>query len=373
MSSSANTSPSVSRRGSVDISGNGPRKFLNGWTKEQEGLMAEWSDKAGCYRWLHDRCEKKYSQLNMSITIPVIILSTLTGTANFALDGFIPPDNQDMKKYAQAGIGAVSIFAGILTTLGNFLRYAQGSESHRVAGIAWGKFQRQIAVELAIHPNERLDSMDFLKICRAELDRLIEQSPPIPDDVIREFMIEFKNKKDIKKPEIVGGMEHTHVFQDTNSRMKMLTGEAALMLMHKKKILTQEITPNLDRMIKTALDTKLSQVQDQIRDLSGVLLKTIKNPMIMSLDTNTFEQVNPMKKASNISGFDWDSLSKKRFDTTIINAVNAKVGSRPSSLDATATSTTSDIHIEVLGTEAGLRRDSTPEVPEVVTPIEQTN
>ena len=362
MSSSANTSPTPSRRGSVDISGNAPRKFLNGWTKEQEALMAEWSDKAGCYRWLHDRCEKKYSKLNMGITIPVIILSTLTGTANFALDGFIPADNQSMKKYAQAGIGAVSIFAGILTTLGNFLRYAQGSESHRVAGIAWGKFQRQIAVELAIHPNERIDSMDFLKICRAELDRLIEQSPPIPDDVIKEFLIEFKSKTDIKKPEIVGGMEHTHVFEDKNSRMKMLTGEAALMLMHKKKMLAQEITPNLDRLIKTAVDTKLNEVQNQIKDLSGVVLRTIKNPMA---DSNSFEMINPMKKVKSLSGFDWDALSKKRYDTEMINAINSKVGAR------TREPNTSDIHIEILGTSEKLRRDSSPENGEVVTPIDQ--
>jgi hypothetical protein len=368
MSASPTTSPPTSRRGSVDLSGNAPRKFLNGWTKEQEELMAGWSDKAACYRWLHDRCEKKYSKLNMGITIPVIILSTLTGTANFALDGFIPADNQDMKKYAQATIGAVSIFAGILTTLGNFLRYAQGSESHRVAGIAWGKFQRQIAVELAIHPNERLDSMDFLKICRAELDRLIEQSPAIPDDVIQAFMIEFKEKKEITKPEVVGGLEHTRVFQDTNSRIKLLTGEAALMLMHKKKMLAQEITPNLDRMIRTAVDTKLNIVQNQIRDLSGVLLKTIKNPISSSTDSGTFEFTNPMKKVPSLAGFDWDSLSKKRFDTDMINAISSKVGTRPKSLDE---ATTSDIHIEVLGAPEKLRRNSTPETAEVVTPIDQ--
>ena len=329
--------------------------------------MAEWSDKAGCYRWLHDRCEKKYSKLNMGITIPVIILSTLTGTANFALDGFIPADNQDMKKYAQAGIGAVSIFAGILTTLGNFLRYAQGSESHRVAGIAWGKFQRQIAVELAIHPNERLDSMDFLKICRAELDRLIEQSPAIPDDVIKEFLVEFKEKTDIKKPEIVGGMEHTHVFEDKNSRIKLLTGEAALMLMHKKKMLAQEIAPNVDKLVRTAIDSKLSVVQNQIKDLSGVLLRTIKNPMNAGIgDSNSFEMVNPMKKVKSLSGYDWDSLSKKRFDTETINAINAKVGSRKKTDD-----TTSDIHIEIVGTTEKLRRNSSPETAEVVTPIDQ--
>ena len=322
---STNSSPIASRRGSVDVSGNAPRKFMNGWTKEQENLMAEWSDKAGCYRWLHDRCEKKYSKLNMGITIPVIILSTLTGTANFALDGFIPADNQDMKKYAQAGIGAVSIFAGILTTLGNFLRYAQGSESHRVAGIAWGKFQRQIAVELAIHPNERLDSMDFLKICRAELDRLIEQSPAIPDDVIREFLIEFKDKKEIKKPEIVGGMEHTHVFEDRGQRLKVITGEMALNLMHKKKILRDSIVPDLEKMISTAVEKKI--------------LTSATNTVS---EKNEFEMTNPMRKIGTLSKFDWDSLSKKRFDTDSVNTAFAQVLNKQKK-----DSESSDIRIEI--------------------------
>jgi hypothetical protein len=336
---STNSSPAGSRRGSTDLSGNAPRKFMNGWTKEQENLMAEWSDIAGCYRWLHDRCEKKYSKLNMGITIPVIILSTLTGTANFALDGFIPADNQDMKKYAQAGIGAVSIFAGILTTLGNFLRYAQGSESHRVAGIAWGKFQRQIAVELAIHPNERLDSMDFLKICRAELDRLIEQSPAIPDDVIREFMSEFKDKKDIKKPEIVGGMEHTHVFEDRGQRLKIVTGEMALNLMHKKKILRESIVPDLEKMISSAVEKKI--------------LTSSTNTI--SENKNEFEMVNPMRKVGTLSKFDWDSLSKKRFDTDALNTAFSQVLGKQKREDEP-----SDIRIEV-------RKSSSPVIS---TPID---
>ena len=32
-----------------------PKRFMNGWSKEQERLMAEWSDIASCYRWLHDQ------------------------------------------------------------------------------------------------------------------------------------------------------------------------------------------------------------------------------------------------------------------------------------------------------------------------------
>ena len=34
--------------------------LLSIWTREQEGLLAEWAEKASCYRWLHSRAEKKY-------------------------------------------------------------------------------------------------------------------------------------------------------------------------------------------------------------------------------------------------------------------------------------------------------------------------
>ena len=180
-------------------------------------------------------------------------------------DGFVPADDPEIKKYAQAAIGGVSIFAGILTTLGNFLRFAQGSEAHRVAGIAWGKFQRQIAVELAIAPKDRIDCMDFLKICRAELDRLIEQSPPIPDDVISEFKKEFEDKPSVKKPEICDGMEHTTIFDNRESALKYITAEAALTLFHKKKMLRNEVLPDLGKLIN-------KEVTKQVNDLSGAVI-----------------------------------------------------------------------------------------------------
>ena len=60
------------------------------WSEEQEKLLASWSERASGYRWLHSRSEKKYRKCNYAFTIPVIILSTLTGTANFAMDSFVP-------------------------------------------------------------------------------------------------------------------------------------------------------------------------------------------------------------------------------------------------------------------------------------------
>ena len=86
------------------------KKFVK-WTVEQEELLAEWSEKAACFRWLHSRSEKRYRVRNYTFTIPVIILSTLTGTANFAMDSFVPESH---KKLAMACVGGTNIFAGVL-------------------------------------------------------------------------------------------------------------------------------------------------------------------------------------------------------------------------------------------------------------------
>lgn len=271
---SRSPSPEPKKGDVTDLSGapTSRKKFMNGWTKEQETLMGEWADIAACYRWLHDRAEKKFSSSNMRLTIPVIILSTLTGTANFAINSFIPPDDNTLKGYVQAGIGAVSIFAGILTTLGNFLRYAQGSEAHRVASIAWGKFQRLIAVEIAIHPNERIDAMDFLKICRQDLDRLIEQSPPIPDGIIADFEREFKDIPNLKRPDICHGLEHTRAFDSSKTRLLHLASEAALHLKIKKRALSEDILPDVDARITRALDARMkSAAAPKSKNLSEVV------------------------------------------------------------------------------------------------------
>ena len=268
--------PSVSSTGgdkptTKDLSGNPvpapPKKFLNGWTPEQERLMGSWADVAGCYRWLHDKSEKKYTKNNMLITIPVIILSTLTGTANFALSSFIPPDDLAGKNYASAAIGAVSIFAGILTTLGNFLRFAQGSEAHRVSSVAWGKFQRQITVEISIHPDDRMECMDFLNICRQDLDRLIEQSPPIPEDVIAMFEVEFKDVPNLKRPDICHGLEHTVPFNSNKPRLLKMTADATIYLKQRKKLLRDDIFPDIKERInsnvKEELDVALKKKWDE--------------------------------------------------------------------------------------------------------------
>jgi len=231
--------------------------------------MAQWSDVASCYRWLHDKAEKKYSRLSLSINIPVIILSTITGAANMAVGSFIPPSDTSTTRLVGAGLGGLSIIAGIITTLGNFFQYAQKSEANRVAGISWGKFQRLLSVELAINPNDRLDAMEFLKFCRQDLDRLIEQSPAISDDIIAAFEQEFKSIPNLKVPDICHGIEHTRVYDMTKMRLSKVTADAALHLRYKKNMLAKSVLPDINQKVEQELQSRIEQ---RIRELMPSLL-----------------------------------------------------------------------------------------------------
>jgi hypothetical protein len=239
-----------------------PKKFQNGWMKEQERLMAEWSDIASCYRWLHDKSEKIFHKKTLWINLPVIILSTLGGTANFGIQSLFE-NNEMAKKYASFGIGGISLLAGLLTTIGNYLRYAQLEESHRVSSITWGKFQRLIAVELALNPNDRMDALDFLKLCRTELDRLIEQSPPIPPEPIKVFETNFGSIRDLKKPDICGALEHTNVFSSSETRLKQMAVDAALMLKRRKQTLNELVSPQIEKQIAEQVESRLKESLEQ--------------------------------------------------------------------------------------------------------------
>ena len=171
------------------------------WNDQTETLLRSWGDISSCYNWMHDKSFRKYQKKNFKFSLPVIILSTLTGTLNLALQGYVPAQYMT---YAQAGIGGVNIFTGILTTLQNYFRYAENSESHRNASVGWGKLQRNISIELTYDRLSRKDADSFIKVCRMEYDRLLEQSPIILTEIINLFKKKYseqrKNKKEKKKP-----------------------------------------------------------------------------------------------------------------------------------------------------------------------------
>ena len=152
------------------------------WKKEQEHILKKWADKSLCFKMMHERAYKKYWCLNAWFNIPVIIISTITGTSNFASESF-----GNGLGYITFIIGGFNLFAGILATIGTYTGVAQKLEAHRFSSVAWDKFSRKLQIELSKSRSDRLNAKDFIKQSAEEYDRLIEMSPILPNDIIRWF------------------------------------------------------------------------------------------------------------------------------------------------------------------------------------------
>jgi hypothetical protein len=206
------------------------------WSQENEMILVEWCDIAQCYKWMNSRSHGKFSTLNALYTIPTIVLSTITGTASFAQSSL----SLEQQRYTPMIIGSVNIFIGIINTIHQYLKIAELNESHRVSAISWDKYARNIRIELAKAPSERMDAGHFLKLNRQEYDRLMETSPAIPQGIVNEFMKSFSGKEgsverirfdELKKPDIcniiISANEYRHHwYKNASTSVKMSSSQS---------------------------------------------------------------------------------------------------------------------------------------------------
>jgi len=186
------------------------------WHEQQENILKKWGEIGSSYRFMHDRAYLKFEKQNLRFALPVIILSTITGTANFAQSSF----PASWQPYVPLFAGFLNLSAGLITTIAQFLRVSELLEGHRAASIAYSKFSRNISVELSLPKDERsCGGRDFVGKCRMDLDRLIEQSPNIPLEIVKIFGKKFEGYSFIK-PDILE-ITCVDVYKDNDKEKKI--------------------------------------------------------------------------------------------------------------------------------------------------------
>ena len=287
------------------------------WKREEEELLREWADKAQCFRWLHTKAHEKYRWINAYFTIPVIILSTLTGAANFSQDK-VPSDKREMVILI---IGSVNIIAGIISTIAQYLKVAEINEGHRISSISWGKFSRKLKVELARHPSKRSSPDELIKSTKDEYDRMVEISPPIPEKIISRFMTEVidkkiseqkegsrsakraekKNKLELQLPEICGEINTTKIYSEGTKQYDDYESETPSIVLQKQ---IQEVQ-------------KINEYKKSFSKIHG------RDPTDFEVKTNMDSKINlPMSSIVNIDSGAGVSNMLQRNQGNNVNNVN---------------------------------------------------
>jgi hypothetical protein len=251
------------------------------WNSQLEKIIAEEGERSLCFSWLHDRAEKRYSYLSTQITLPSIVLATVSGSASIGIGQFITDP-----KIANTVIGVFTLTVAILTTVQSYFAWAKRSESHRISAISYKKMYRFILIELALARSERMAAKDMLKLVRDDSQRLAEISPQIPDPIIADFKKKFgETTPEVTKPEITNGLDPIYVYpSDLDSPiiggMKGKVSESLLDPMYRSPrpsvLIPGETVISVRQPLTNPLKTSTSdRIPDTLQMLSSAHLPTV--------------------------------------------------------------------------------------------------
>lgn len=194
------------------------------WTNPLENLIAQEGEKCRGLAWIHQHSEQMLSKQNNYIQIPVIVLSTLCGTASVGSSSLFGGE----AGYSNIIIGFVSISVGVLNTLGNYFSYARKAEAHRIAYLHYSKLFSWVNVELSLPRNERITPADMLKQLREVMERLSETTPSPPELILTQFNDKFKDYKDVARPAETNGLQKITVYREPSLKSPMSVPELQL-------------------------------------------------------------------------------------------------------------------------------------------------
>lgn len=172
------------------------------WNPALEKLIAEEAERCAGLSWLHSECEQYFSSKTNWIALPVIILSTA--------NGFLSGSSQIIfsnQTVSSIGIGVVSLFTGVLSTIGSYFAWARRTEAHKISSLQYQKISKFLTIELSLPTKERIQAKDILKITREQIERLLEISPSIPKFILNTYKDNFGEFKDIAHPEVIAGLK----------------------------------------------------------------------------------------------------------------------------------------------------------------------
>lgn len=182
------------------------------WDDSIEKILSELGDEAQICAFLHKKAHEYYTTQNIKYQLPIIILSAVSGTGNLISTNF-----PQYSTIIILSVGVLSIFTSIMSSVAQFLKVSQLSESHRISYLSWEKFHSTIKFQLNKRRVSRENLRDFLSIIVPEYQRLKEISANIPTHICNDIKKNKNNLKNMTIPYMFNGFHPVVPFNEDNT------------------------------------------------------------------------------------------------------------------------------------------------------------
>lgn len=155
---------------------------IDKWTFNIENLVRTWAFQALLRRDMHNENAKKYKIMSGRLTIPLILLTTLTSVGSFGA-----VDSQQYKIWMYA-TGALNLFAAFLASMSKYLKPDEKCSNHMRTCKLYDNLFRDISIQLSMAPEERSNADEFIQNTKDKLERLMNDSPMITENISKRIL-----------------------------------------------------------------------------------------------------------------------------------------------------------------------------------------
>jgi hypothetical protein len=180
------------------------------WNHSVERLLAKYCDEAQTREALHRRSYYRFKKLTTCFNLPVIILSCLSGSLQFA-----------SKEYPAVDIvtvtASLSIVTAIISAVSSYLKLGEATAAHEQSANAWLLFHNELKHQLLLSRDKRQDADEFIQTCKTQYDRLFELSPICSSTMINEVKKKIKHSASgqFETPSYLNGFKATEIYVDS--------------------------------------------------------------------------------------------------------------------------------------------------------------
>lgn len=172
--------------------------IYNSWTEDHEIILKQIAEKSACYRYINFECYNHYKKIDQRFALPVIVLSTLAGSASLG-SGNVPA----YAAYITIASAIINIITGILGTLQKFLNTTELTSQHFTSSVEYGRLAREIGIMLNLPKQDRTqEGPKFLDYAKGDYNRLVDQTPAPPTFILNQFEKKF-GTNEVAKPDLI--------------------------------------------------------------------------------------------------------------------------------------------------------------------------
>lgn len=151
-------------------------------------LLNEWRLYSEEQAFMYEKSFEFYRNINLSIAIPAIALSTIAGTGTISVATAQNCDIGNSQSTLSIIFGSLGLVSSTLFSIHRYLNLPEYQQQYRFYSDEYDKLGKQISLHVIIKNDECRTYtclVEFAKECKKQMDVLLDKAPSIPKHIIK--------------------------------------------------------------------------------------------------------------------------------------------------------------------------------------------